>query len=84
MRISVDNCPERRFMETDEQKGARVSRALIKISAILEEEHCELEPFVLITNGNLIKKEINVVAKPLPEQSAPVVPAPAQPEGGTN
>ena len=54
-------------METKEQLQQRVDRTLEKIKAVLAEENCELEPFVLIVSGNLVKKEINIVAKPMPK-----------------
>ena len=58
-------------METKEQKEARLSRAMEKIKKILDEEQCELEPFVLISSGVLIKKEINIIAKNLQVENQP-------------
>ena len=53
-------------METKEEKQLRINRTMDKIQKILNEENCELEPFVLIISGQLVKKEINVIAKDLP------------------
>lgn len=79
-------------METQEQKNERVARALQRIQRVLDEEFCELEPFILISSGILIKKEINVVAKSLPSIGTPNFGAEpkeahstgSEPEGGTN
>ena len=50
-----------------EEKQQRIDRTLEKIRSILEEENCELEPFVLIVSGQIVKKEINVIPKDLQE-----------------
>ena len=50
-----------------EEKQQRIDRTLARIQSILNEENCELEPFVLIVSGRLVKKEINAIAKDLQE-----------------
>lgn len=59
-------------METNEARQERITRVMERIKQVLNEEQCELEPFILISAGNLLKKEINVVAKPLIVQTEPV------------
>ena len=58
-------------METKEDKQLRINRAMDKIQKILNEENCELEPFVLIVSGQMIKKEIVVIAKDLQNVNPP-------------
>ena len=70
-------------METNIQKEERINRALKRVQAVCAEEHVELEPFLLIVQGLIVKKEINVVAKDLPQVAGPVADN-AKQEGGTD
>jgi len=71
-------------MESKEERQKRVQRTMERIQLILNEEQCDLEPFVLIASGQLMKKEINVVAKDLRNVNTPenLEQLPANPEGG--
>ena len=68
-------------IKTDEQ---RMQDAMKKINRILNEEQCELEPFVLIVQGVLVKKEINIVAKKKKAEQVGELTPIALTEGGNN
>ena len=57
-------------MESNDEKQARITRALEKVQKALDEEQCELEPFLLVVEGKLVKKEINMIAKPLLQETS--------------
>lgn len=67
-------------MDQVKTEQERVKRAMEKISAVLKEERCELEPLILIVAGKLIKTEINCIPLP-PEETHPAQP---ETQGGAN